>query len=142
MQSNPPGRPPGREAAQKKQAGQTTSIVLTVLATIGYVKFCLALFFTVPKFNTMLESFGGALPWGTKVVIATSDFLISVWWIALPVLVALPAWGLYHLIKKNHTMRFRILLPGISLAGIVVLFSLLFAGLYQPIFRLVNIISE
>ncbi|WP_372739724.1 type II secretion system F family protein [Neptunomonas sp.] len=45
--------------------------------------------FVIPAFKSVFESFGGNMPWQTKVLIAISDFTVNWWYLIIGVLIAL-----------------------------------------------------
>lgn len=60
------------------------AFILTALAVIGSVM----MIFVVPKLTAVLEETGTELPLATKVLIVSSHFLASYWWLVLLILVA------------------------------------------------------
>lgn len=53
------------------------------MAIIGSIIIWIMLVVVVPKVTRIFETFGKDLPWYTKLLIATSNFLISYWWLIL-----------------------------------------------------------
>jgi len=45
--------------------------------------------FVIPAFKGVFESFGGELPWQTRILIAVSDFTVEWWYLILAVFIAL-----------------------------------------------------
>ncbi|PID70462.1 hypothetical protein CSB37_02115 [bacterium DOLZORAL124_38_8] len=60
---------------------------ITVFGVIILSGFAMMIF-VVPKFKEMFASLGAELPWETRALIATSEFVQSSWWILLTILVA------------------------------------------------------
>ena len=61
------------------------AFILSALGGVGIVM----MIFVVPKITAILEETGGELPMATKILIGTSSFLTTYWWIVLAFLVGL-----------------------------------------------------
>lgn len=66
--------------------------VLIIMATLMMI-------FVVPKFSAMFLESGIELPWTTKLLIGTSNFLISYWWLVLFLIIVFVA--ILLVFKKN-----------------------------------------
>lgn len=86
---------------QKVISAMTYPITVAIL-TVVIVIFLLAT--VVPTFANMLESFGGELPWITRVVIHIGSFFQSFWW--LFVLLVIGFYVVYRLIRSNPNTKY------------------------------------
>jgi type IV pilus assembly protein PilC len=62
----------------------------SVLVTAGFGVLMTMMFFVLPRFVALFDSLGVPLPPTTRFLIGFSGLLRAYWWIALPVLIALP----------------------------------------------------
>lgn len=69
------------------------------LVLAGTAAIFLLMSFVIPRFQELFTSFGQALPWPTKVLIATSAFLAQWWWAVL-LGTGLAAVGAYALLRR------------------------------------------
>ncbi len=58
-----------------------------VLGALGLI--LLFVFFLMPKLQGLLDSLGGEMPWSTKLLIASSDFVVGYGWLAIPIVIVL-----------------------------------------------------
>ncbi|MFH1412881.1 MAG: type II secretion system F family protein [bacterium] len=68
-----------------KNAMMYPAIVLTAMITVGI----LMMIFVVPKLVDIFEEVGGQLPIMTRILIATSSFLVNFWWLVIIFVIAL-----------------------------------------------------
>ncbi|NTW15291.1 MAG: type II secretion system F family protein [Candidatus Moranbacteria bacterium] len=69
------------------------AFVLGVSAIIGF----LVITFIIPKITVILKDFNQSLPWYTKAIIATSDFLSAYWWTVVAGVVVVVASFVYYI---------------------------------------------
>jgi len=74
-----------------------------VLGGAGIIGF-LVVAFIVPKITVVLKDFGADLPWYTKVIMATSDFLAVYWWTVV-LLVGGLIWAFIYYIRTPDGRR-------------------------------------
>lgn len=86
---------------QKVKAAMTYPIIISVLAT-GVIIFLLAK--VVPTFVSMFDDLGAELPLITRIVIGTSNFMQSFWWIFILLFIAFYV-GIVT-IKSKSTSKF------------------------------------
>ncbi len=96
------------------------AFVLTGLGVVGVVM----MVFVVPKLTGIMQETGGELPIATKILIATSDFLRSYWWLLLMFLATLIIVFKYFSKTEN----------GRRLLGIMVIRLPIFGKLFQKIY--------
>jgi len=83
-----------------KSALYYPAFVLGVAGIIGF----LVVAFIVPKITVVLKDFGADLPWYTKVIMATSDFLAVYWWTVV-LLVGGLIWAFIYYIRTPDGRR-------------------------------------
>lgn len=76
--------------------------VVCMMAVIGVIM----MIFVVPKLTSIIVEAGGELPLPTKVLIATSDFLINYWWLVAGALVGVIAGIRLYLKSKTGRHQF------------------------------------
>ena len=64
-----------------------------IVAMVGVV--VLMMVKVVPTLKTVFEEAGANLPWVTRAVMATSDFMVNYWWLLLIILIILIIFGLF-----------------------------------------------
>lgn len=69
------------------------AFVLGVAALIGF----LVIAFVIPKITVILKDFNQTLPWYTKVIMATSDFLSVYWWTVVLLVAGLVGAFVYYI---------------------------------------------
>ncbi len=76
-------------------------IILAVLAA-GIMVFLLTFF--IPRFKTMFQDFGGALPALTRYIVATSEFLVNYWYLFI-IGIVLAVFGIQRMLTKEEGRR-------------------------------------
>jgi general secretion pathway protein F len=66
-----------------------------IIMCVGLLTMFVLLTFVLPRLTSMFEDFDAALPWPTQVVVATSSFFASFWWLIL-----LVCGGIYLYVDK------------------------------------------
>lgn len=68
---------------QAKLQGKVTGALAypVLMAVLGFAVITLLMVVVVPKITSIFEDFGQALPWYTRLLIATSDLLAGYWWL-------------------------------------------------------------
>jgi general secretion pathway protein F len=69
------------------------AFVLGVAAIIGF----LVVSFIIPKITVVLKDFDAALPWYTRAIVATSDFLSVYWWTVVVLVAAIVGSFVYYI---------------------------------------------
>lgn len=90
----------------KKKVGKAMMypfIVLFVAISLTVV----LLIFIVPKFQTMFENFGAKLPMFTQLIIDSSAFLQSYWWVIAGI-IALTVWGFKKARQQSKSFARRV----------------------------------
>lgn len=77
-----------------------------VMAAVMLGSIIVMLTFVIPKFSGVFSQMGGSLPFTTRVVLGTSDFLKTWWWLVIIVLGALVGLGYYLLKKDEYRLKF------------------------------------
>ena len=78
-----------RELREKIVSALIYPIILFVVAGLSVL---ILLTLVVPQFRPIFEEMGAALPLATRIVLATSDFLASYWWLLPVVIVGIVLW--------------------------------------------------
>jgi MSHA biogenesis protein MshG len=90
-----------------KQATRYPMFVFIAIAlAIGVINV-----FVIPAFKGVFDSFGGEMPWQTRVLITLSDFTVNWWYLILGVLVV----GLVSFMRWKKTPKGRLKWDGIKL---------------------------
>jgi type IV pilus assembly protein PilC len=76
------------------------AFILGAAAIVGF----LVIVFIIPKITSILKDFEGQLPWYTKAIIGTSDFLSVYWWIVI-LLFAVIGGAFYYYIRTPDGKR-------------------------------------
>ncbi|MBD3609834.1 MAG: type II secretion system F family protein, partial [Gammaproteobacteria bacterium] len=112
------------ENQQKFIQTLTQSLMYPILVIVISIAVVVALMtYVVPKVVVVFESTGQALPLLTRIMINTSDFLTSWWWLILSIMVGgvIIAWRLLQ-IKRNrylfHLLLLRVPILGKILKGV------------------------
>lgn len=69
------------------------AFILGAAAIVGF----LVIVFIIPKITVILKDFEGQLPWYTKAIIGTSDFLSAYWWVVIILFVVIGAAFFYYI---------------------------------------------
>jgi type IV pilus assembly protein PilC len=75
--------------------------ILSALAAVGVVM----MIFVIPKLTAVLEESGATLPLSTRILIATSDFMKSYWWLLLMIILGLIA-GMKYLVTLPEGRKY------------------------------------
>ncbi|MBP9751232.1 MAG: type II secretion system F family protein [Candidatus Moranbacteria bacterium] len=76
------------------------AFILSAALIVGF----LVIVFIIPKITTILKDFAGQLPWYTKAIIGTSDFLAVYWWVVILLFVVVGA-AFYYYIRTPDGKR-------------------------------------
>lgn len=76
------------------------AFILGAAAIVGF----LVIVFIIPKITTILKDFAGQLPWYTKAIIGTSDFLSAYWWVVILLFFVIGA-AFYYYIRTPDGKR-------------------------------------
>jgi type IV pilus assembly protein PilC len=90
-----------------KRKVRKAMIYPAAIITVATIVSLILLFFVVPKFQDIFKSFGGQLPYFTRLVISFSHFLRSYWWLILAGIAA-AIFGFRHLHRTNIQFREKI----------------------------------
>ncbi len=99
----------------KKVRGAMTYpiIVLVVMFGVGIMM----MLFVIPKLTAVFNEVGGELPLMTRVLIGTSNFLVSYWWVALVFLIAIIMFFRFYLKLPFGKRQFDYLILRIPVVG-------------------------
>ncbi|HPI66971.1 MAG TPA: type II secretion system F family protein [bacterium] len=75
--------------------------IVGMLIAVGVIM----MIFVVPKLTSILAETGGEFPLTTKILIATSNFLVNFWWVLLIILLGL-VWGIRTGVKTENGRRY------------------------------------
>ena len=89
------------ETRQKVKSALAYPVVLGVIA-IAIVIFLLSTI--VPTFASMLQSFGGELPWITKFVLESAEWFTSYWWMVVLCFLLFPLF--FIILKRNDRLKY------------------------------------
>ena len=95
------------KAKIKKAMFYPAAVIVVAIIVTGIL-----LYFVVPQFKSLFESFGADLPAFTLLVIGMSEFVQSYWWVILAVIVGTAYTFIYF---KKRSRNFRRLLDRLSL---------------------------
>jgi type IV pilus assembly protein PilC len=76
-----------------------------VIALVGALVVLFVLVFVIPEFAGLFREQGMALPWATRVIVSTADFLARYWWLCILGIVAL--WWLVSMYVRTPSGRLR-----------------------------------
>lgn len=92
----------GREKETRRSITGALRYPMFVLLAISVAMVILNIF-VIPVFADMFRKFSAALPWPTKVLIATSDFMVNYWYVLLIVLIgAIIGWRRFIATEKGE----------------------------------------
>jgi len=98
-----------------KVSGAMIYPVIILVAMVGIM--ILMMVVVVPKMTALYADFGAELPWSTKLLMATSDFMVHQWWLMIIIVAGLFFGGRYFLGTKKGRMQWDTFMYKIPVIG-------------------------
>jgi type II secretory pathway component PulF len=98
-----------------KVSGAMIYPVIILVAMVGIM--ILMMVVGVPKMTALYADFGAELPWSTKLLMATSDFMVHQWWLMIIIVAGLFFGGRYFLGTKKGRMQWDTFMYKIPVIG-------------------------
>ena len=94
------------QSREKKLIGKVTAATVypAILAVMGVLILIFLMTFFIPRFSSIFQEFGEALPALTRYIVAVSNFVGS-YWLIIIVVVALAAFGLRRAMQRTEGRR-------------------------------------